>query len=155
MKVAALLQALELIGRTYRNKDGSQPAEAVKKVMQQLQGASHMTLAEWAKAKQQPKAKANKEVAKAQNSEEQLNQALKRLEEAETQAALCDLLAHLSLSAGGWQALQKRATGKAVRSGKAAREAIETYFSDRLLLHERIEGVKRQFEQITPPPERA
>ena len=43
MKIAVFIQALELVGRIYRNKDGSQPAEAVRKIRQQLEGASDMT----------------------------------------------------------------------------------------------------------------
>jgi hypothetical protein len=145
MKVAALIQGLELVGRIYRNKDGSQPAEAVKKVLQQLQGASDMTLAEWAQAKQRPKAKPRKTATKAQSSDARIEAALKSFEEAKTQAAIGDLLGSLKLSAGEWQALQKKLTGKTAKSGRVARETIEMHFSDRLLLHERVEGVKRQF----------
>lgn len=150
MKVAALIQALDLIGRIYRNKDGSQPAEAVTKILRQLDDASDMTLAEWAEAKQstrKPKCAEN-----AKSDENRIDPALRSLEQAKTQAALGGIVGNLALSAGEWRALSKKLTGRSAKSGKAAQELVETYFSDQLLLDERVESVKRQFGRATPPP---
>ncbi len=57
LKIATLIEALALVGQVYRNKDGSQPADAVKKILAQLDCAEEITLAEWAEAKRsKPKA---------------------------------------------------------------------------------------------------
>jgi hypothetical protein len=146
LKVATLIEALHLVGRIYRNKDGSEPADAVKKVLQQLSGAADLTLAEWAEARTRKPTTAAKRPAKPKAAAAvSPEEALSRLERADTQAKLREAVASVTLSAGDWQALAKRLTGRPGKSGKAAREAIETHFSDRLLLDERIEGVKRQF----------
>lgn len=147
-----LVEALNLVGRVYRNKDGSQPADAVKKILQQLDGAGDMTLAEWVEARQNKPEVAAKRKAKPKAEAVTPEQALARLERAETQAALRETIASVTLSTDQWKALAKRVIGRSVRSGPAARDAIETYFSDRLLLDERIEGVKRQFNPATQPP---
>jgi hypothetical protein len=152
MKIAVFIQALELVGRTYRNKDGSQPAEAVRKIRQQLEGASDMTLAEWAEAKQSASKQKFKRPAKAKTDEEQVREALRSLEQAKTQTALSAMIGSLELSAGEWQAVLKKLTGRSAKSGKAAQVLVETYFSDRLLLDERVESVKRQFRGAIPPP---
>jgi hypothetical protein len=145
MKVATLIQALDLVGRIYRNKNGSQPADAVRKILQQLHGAADMTLAEWAEMKKTGLKRDAQRATKARNEEEQISLALTMLERAETQASLRTSVAGLKLSAGEWQALAKRLTGRSAKSGMAAREAVESHFSDRLLLNERIGSVKRQF----------
>lgn len=145
LKVATLIEALHLVGRIYRNKDGSEPADAVKKVLQQLSGAADLTLAEWAEARTRKPATTAKRPAKPKAAAVSPDEVLSRLERADTQARLREAVASVTLSAGDWQALAKRLTGRPGKSGKAAREAIETHFSDRLLLDERIEGVKRQF----------
>lgn len=162
VNVAVLIEALNLVGQVYRNKNGSQPADAVKKILQQLDGAGEMTLAEWAEARQKkPKAEpqknakpkaAAKRKTKLKAEPVTPEQALARLERAETQAALRETIASVTLSADQWKALAKSVIGRSVRPGRPARNAIETYFSDRLLLDERIEGVKRQFNPVTPPP---
>lgn len=153
MRIAALIQALTLIGRTYRNRDGSQPAEAVKKVLQQLDGAPDMTLAEWAAIKRPPSRREAKPASsKVKRSAGQIDEALKILEQARTQAALGAAITGLRLSAGEWQAIAKKLTGRSARSGTAALEVVEAYFSDRILLDERVESVKRQFGEATPPP---
>jgi hypothetical protein len=145
MKVATLIQALDLVGRIYRNKNGSQPADAVRKILQELHGAADMTLAEWAEMKKTGLKRDAQRATKARNEEEQISLALTMLERAETQASLRTSVAGLKLSAGEWQALAKRLTGRSAKSGMAAREAVESHFSDRLLLKERIEAVKGQF----------
>ena len=137
-----------MVGQVYRTKDGTQPAEPLRKVLQQLDGASGMTLAEWVAAKQS----APKPQAKKKAKPVDLDEVLSRLEQAGTQAALNDAVARLSLSAADWKALAKKLTGKAGSSGKAAQEAVQTCLSDRLLLDERVESVKRQFGSVTPPP---
>jgi hypothetical protein len=151
LKVAALVKALHLVGQVYRGKDGK-PAEPVRKVLQQLDGASEMTLAEWVAARQFATSSAPKPRAKKKPEPVDLDEVLSRLEQAGTQAALTDAIAGLSLSAAEWKKLAKKLTGEAGRSGPAAREAVQTRLSDRLLLDERIESVKRQFNGITPPP---
>lgn len=145
MTVAALVQALELVGQVYRNQDGSQQAEAVKKILQQLKGAGELTLAEWAKTKQKKSKTDAKQKAKPKAEPLTPEQALARLKIAETQAALREAMARIKLSADQWKTLAKDVTGRRESSGPTARAAIETHFSDRLLLDERIESVKRQF----------
>jgi hypothetical protein len=152
LRVATLIEALDLVGQVYRNKDGSQPAEAVKKILALLDGAAAMTLAEWAEARRSKPKAAAKSAAKAASGAVNPDEALARLQAASTQAGLRDAVSCLAISAGEWQALAKRLTGRAAKSGKAAREAIETHLSDRLLLDERIESVKRQFKPATQPP---
>ncbi|HEY7645282.1 MAG TPA: hypothetical protein VH858_09640 [Hyphomicrobiales bacterium] len=152
LKVARLIEALVLVGQVYRNKDGSQPAEAVKKVLAELGGAAEMTLAEWAEARRSaPKAAPKRQVRKKPEPAN-LDQALAQMQRAETQAALRDAVARLALGAAEWQALAKQLTGRSAKSGKAARETVETCLSDRLLLDERVESVNRQFNPATPPP---
>ncbi len=140
------------MGRIYRNKDGSQPADPIRKVIAQLDGAEEMTLAEWAEARRsKPKSKPAKP-ARRKPDAANLDQVLARLQHAETQAALGDSIARLALSAAEWKMLAKQLTGRSAKTGKAAREIVETFLSDRLLLDERIESVKRQFRPATPPP---
>ena len=62
------------------------------------------------------------------------------------------MIGSLKLSAGEWQAVLKKLTGRSAKSGKAAQVLVETYFSDCLLLDERVESVKRQFGRAIPPP---
>jgi hypothetical protein len=146
LKVATLIEALNLVGEVYRNKDGSQPAEAVKKIVQQFDGAGEITLAEWVAAKQsKPKPAPPKRAAKPKPGKLTPDEALTRLQRAETHAALRSTVASLTLSAADWQTLAKRLTGRKGPSGPAARDAVETHLSDRLLLDERVESVKRQF----------
>ncbi len=151
IKVATLIEALALVGQVYRNKNGSQPADAVNKILQQLKGAGEMTLTEWVETRQKkPKGAAKKEPQpKAETSPED---AIIKLERAETHAALRETIASTNLSANQWKTLAKSVIGRSAVSGKAAREALETHFSDRLLLDERIEGVKRQFNPAIQPP---
>jgi hypothetical protein len=148
LKVHTLIEALHLVGQVYRSKDGK-PAEPVRKVLQQLDGASEMTLAEWVAAKQAP---APKRQAKKKAEPIDLDEVLAGLELVSTQAALIDAVACLSLSAAEWKSLAKKLTGQAGKSGAAAREAVQTRLSDRLLLDERVESVKQQFANATPPP---
>ena len=161
LKIASLIEALNLVGKVYRNKDGSQPADAVKTILQQLDGAAGMTLGEWIAAQQskpqsaakrsKPKAAA-KQPAKPKPEKLTPEEALNRLQRADTQAALRDTMANVTLAAAEWKALAKRLTGRMESSTKAAQDAVETYLSDRLLLNERIESVKRQFNPATRPP---
>jgi hypothetical protein len=151
LKIATLIEALALVGQVYRNKNGSQPAEPVKKILAQLNGAEDMTLAEWVEARRS-KPKMTSKRSKPKPEPADLDQVLSELQHARTQAALRDIVAGLSLAAAEWKALAKRLTGRSAKSGKAARETVETYLSDRLLLNERVESVKRQFTQITPRP---
>ncbi len=154
MTVTALVQALDLLGQVYRNRDGSQPADAIRKIQRELEGAGDMTLAAWVAARQSaPKARRMKPAGgKAETTPDE---ALSRLESADTQAALREAIAGITLRPDEWKVLGKRIMGLSAKSGKAARAAIETYFSDRLLLNERVESVKRRFRAPTLPPGRA
>lgn len=140
-----------MVGQVYRNKDGSQPAEAVKKLLALLGGAEEMTLAEWAEARRSTPKAAPKRQVKKKPEPANLDQVLAQLQRAETQVALRDAVARLALSAAEWQSLAKQLTGRSAKSGKAARETVETYLSDRLLLDERVESVNRQFNPTIPP----
>ena len=145
LQVRTLIEALVLVGQVYRNKDRSQPAEPIKKILGQLDGSEDMTLAEWVEARQSaPKSKA-KTPAKLKKQDVDLDQVLEELQHAETQAGLRDAVARLSLSAAEWKSLARKLTGRSAKSGMAAREAVETHLSDRLLLDERVESVKRLF----------
>lgn len=140
-----------MVGQVYRNRDGK-PAEPVRKILQQLDGAAEMTLAEWAAARQAAQASAPKRRAKGKAASADLDAVLAELEQVSTQAALDDAIARLSLSASDWKSLAKKLTGQAGKSGPAARQAVQTWLSDRLLLDERVASVKRQFNGVTPPP---
>ena len=144
MKVATLIQALDLVGLIYCSEDGSQPANAVKKVLQQLRGAEDMTLAEWAEARRSQQ-KAAAEKAAASVDEGRVDQALARLEQADTHAALSAAIADLALNTEEWQVFCGKLTGHSATSVEAAREIVEQHFSDGLLLKERVESMKRQF----------
>jgi hypothetical protein len=145
LKVSTLIEALQLVGQVYRSEDGS-TAEAVREVLRQFEGASDLTLAEWAAAKELEKSI----VAPTQwephaEPADHLDDVMARLEQIGSQAALSDAIGSLSLSAPGWRALAKKLTGDAGQSAEAACRAVYTHLSDRLLLEERIEAVKRQF----------
>jgi hypothetical protein len=145
LKVHTLIEALRLVGQVYRNKDGTQPADPLKKVLQQLDGASDMTLAEWVAAKQSAKPSAAKRQAKKKAEPADLDHVLSRLEQIDKQVALSDAIARLSLSAADWKRLAKNLTGAVATTAQAAREAVQTRLSDRLLMDERVDSVKRQF----------
>jgi hypothetical protein len=151
LKVATLIEALRLVGQGYRSKDGSEPAEPVKKILQQLETSSEMTLVEWVRARRSGSISSTKR-AKKKPAPADLDEVLVCLEQAATQAALHQAIASLALTAADWKALAKQLTGRAGSSGAAARIAVQTHLSDRLLLDERIESVKRQFSPLTPPP---
>jgi predicted nucleic acid-binding protein len=152
MKVATLIEALRLVAQVYRSKDGSEPAEAVKKILQQLETGSNMTLAEWVRAKQSVNVSSAKRRATKKPEPANLGKVRERLERAPTQAALHEAVTGLSLTAADWKALARQLTGRAGSSGAAARIAVQTHLSDRLLLDERVESIKRQFNPLTPPP---
>ena len=145
IKVATLIQALDLVGQVYRNKDGSGPADAIRKIQQRLGNSADITLAEWVETKQSKPKSSAKKGKETKVDEEKVGQALARLEEADTHTALSVAIAGLALTAGEWQALSKKLTGRPGRSGKAARELIERQLSDRLLLTDRVGSVKRLF----------
>jgi hypothetical protein len=170
MKVAEFIAALDLVGQVYRNKDGTEPADAIVEIVQQLSGAGDKTLAEWVaqkKARARPRARKTAKPVKAQpkiaaanisqpvraeartpqpkTSEGAIEAVATMLARAATQSALCSAIAATPLKAKEWQSLARKLTGKPGRSGKAARELIETHFSDQLLLRHRCETVRRQF----------
>lgn len=145
MKVAELIAALNLVGHILRNKDGSKPADAVTKILKQLDGKPDATLAEWVESKKPKPKEPNKKpttAAKTKIDAEKIDEALLRLGSAETQDALRILTSAIKLNAAEWQALAKRLTGKAGRSGKLALEIVETHYSNQLLLQDRLESIR-------------
>ena len=76
-----------------------------------------------------------------------IQKAILTLDAANTHSALSIAVSELKLTALEWKTLAKEVTGIAARSGKEARQMIENRYSDRLLLNERIEQVKRSFAQ--------
>jgi hypothetical protein len=152
LKVHTLIEALAIVGQVYRNKDGSQPAEPIRKLLAQLDGAENLTLGEWAQARRSnPKSKPARQ-ARPKPEAGNLDDVLAQLQQAGTHSALRDSIARLALSAAEWKALARQVTGHSAKTGKAARETVETHLSDRLLLDERVESVQRQFRPATPPP---
>jgi hypothetical protein len=144
IKIADLIKALDRVGEVYRDGTGSKPADAVTKVVRRLSGADGMTLAEWVEAnavKARPRAKAS---SRRGTDEKRMEAAKAALAEAETQAALCSAIGEARLSAREWQALARALTGQAGGSGKAARDIVETHFSDQLLLRDRVKSIRRQ-----------
>lgn len=83
--------------------------------------------------------------ARPGQDEERIKDVLEQLQTIRSQVMLHGAIARLALSAGEWKCLARALTGYSVTSVQDARETIETFLSDRLLLEERLEGVKRQF----------
>ena len=145
MKVAELIAALNWIGSILRNKDGSKPADAITKILKQLDGTPDSTLAEWAESKKPKPKEPSKKPARAAKTKidaEKIDAALLRLASAETQDALRIATSGVKLSAVEWQTLAKRLTGKSGRSGKLALEIVETHYSNQLLLQDRLESIR-------------
>jgi hypothetical protein len=145
MKIAELIAALNLVGHILRSKDGAKPADAVTKILKQLDGAPEATLAEWAERKRsKPKGPSKKptKATKANLDSENIDKVLMQLAGAETQHALHIATSSIKLSAAEWQGLARKLTGKSGRSGKAAREQVETYYSNQLLLQDRLESIR-------------
>jgi hypothetical protein len=147
MKISTLIQALDTIGLIYRSDDRRQPAEAVQKLIQQLEGSEEMTLAEWVAVKAPAAALAQPTIA-----QDKIDEAISALEMARTQAALSARTAGLRLTPDEWRVLANQVTGWSPESVEEARELVEMHFSDRLLLEERIAFVRQQFDDPTPPP---
>lgn len=131
-----------MVGTVYCNKDGSKPADAVVKVIQQLKGDSELSLGEWVERAKKPKPSKRKKIS---IDTVKIKDATSRLEEAETHSELRSVIQDLKLSAGEWKALAKAVTGKTGKSGKDARDLTETHFSNLLLMEERVSSVKRLF----------
>lgn len=143
MLVKELIAALKSVGESYRNKDGSKPADAITKIITQLEGFEQCTLEDW---KQRSKNKKNgRKPAGGTIDEAQLVTAQEALSETKSQVELREAIRTLDakLSAQEWKALGRRLIGKSYTSGKTARSAVETHFSDRILMSGRIESVKR------------
>lgn len=104
-----------------------------------------MTLSEWAEIKQKKPIKPSRKSTKANVDEQRVRHAAAQLNAAVTQVQLRAAIGGLTLSAGELQMLAKTLTGKSGRSGKAALEIVETHYSNRLLLQDRVDGVKRLF----------
>jgi hypothetical protein len=84
---------------------------------------------------------------------------ISRLEGIDKQAELSSAVEQLgpTLKAGEWKSVAYEVTGRNFPSGKQARQAVLDRLSDRLLMDERVEGVKRLFgrdEQTAPAPRR-
>lgn len=142
MTIGELIEALRLVGTVYRNKDGSKPADAVVKVIQQLKGDSALSLGEWVEQAKKP-VPAKRKSASIDNTK--IKDAISRLEEATTHSELRSVIQNLQLSAGELKALAKMVTGKTGKSGKDAKDLAETHFSNLLLMEERVSSVKRLF----------
>ena len=146
MTVSDLIKALDLVGQVYRSKDGTEPADAVRKILRQLGAAADVPLDAWVRQKQaEAKPRGHKSVAKPVTVASPLDAAISALERAQTQERLAQVAQGIRLSAGEWRNLARRLTGKPAKSGKAARQLVEAHFSDQLLLQERVESVRRQF----------
>lgn len=145
MTLSALVQALELVRQVYPDRGGSQPGAALKTLLQQLDGAGDMTVAEWVATQRRALNAGAKSTAKAKEEMVTPDAAIATFASARMQASLRDAMASVALSADQWKAVATQVTGRSARSGKVARAMIETHFSDRLLLHERVESVRRQF----------
>jgi hypothetical protein len=130
------------VGTVYRNRDGSKPADAVVKVIQQLTGENELSLDEWVEQARKPKPSKRKS---ASTDTVKIKDAISRLEEAGTHSELRSVIQSLKLSAGEWKALAKTVTGKTGKSGKDAKDLAETHFSNLLLMEERVSSVKRLF----------
>ena len=138
LTVAEFIQALQAIGGVYRSRDGSKPADAVTKVLEYIKDADDLTVAEWVARKRQPEKKASK---KQTTSPDKINAVTAQLAQAQSQGMLKRAIAEVKLSAVEWKALAKEITGKSARTGVAARDAVETHYSNRLLLNERINTI--------------
>jgi hypothetical protein len=145
LTVAELIEALNFVGRVLRNKDGSKPADAITKIIKQLNPESNLTLARWAEGIE---SRSNALAKKAQTppaDQDKVREAMTRLENVRTQGALRAETGNIKLSPAEWRELAKKITGKPAKSGRAALAMVETYFSNRLLLQDRVESVERSF----------
>lgn len=142
MIVRELIEALQLVGTVYRNRDGSKPADAVTKVIQQLKGYDELRLSQWAEHAKKPKP-SKRQAATIDTAK--IDDVLSSLESAETHSELHSEIGRLKLTASEWKALARKATGKSSKSGKDARDLTETHFSNLLLMSERVSSVKRMF----------
>lgn len=138
LTVAEFIQALQAIGGVYRSRDGAKPADAVTKVLEYVKDADGLTIAEWVARKQQPAKKTGK---KQGSNPDRINAVSLQLAQAQSQAMLKRTIAEAKLSAAEWKALAKELTGKSGKSGVVAKDAVETHYSDRLLLNERIRAI--------------
>ncbi|MBX2806033.1 MAG: hypothetical protein KTR19_08680 [Hyphomicrobiales bacterium] len=145
LKVRTLKEALVLVGHAYRTKDNSQPADPVRKILAQLEGSDDMTLAEWVEARKSRAGTRVNTSARPKKPAADLCQVLEDLQRMDGQAELRDAIARLSLGAADWKTLARKLTGRSTKSGAAAREAVETHLSDRLLIEERVSSVKQLF----------
>jgi hypothetical protein len=143
LKVAELIEALNLVGRVIRGKDGSKPLPAITAIIAQLDHAPRETLGEWADA---VRARPNgKKSAKPKPPAETVEVALARLERADTQHRLHEEIGRTKLSAANWKKMSKMLTGKPGGGGDDARDRVETHLSNRLLLDDRVQGARRLF----------
>ncbi|MBJ7534456.1 hypothetical protein JDN40_10105 [Rhodomicrobium vannielii ATCC 17100] len=153
LTVGELIQALTLVGQHYRGKN-DQPADPVKKLLAQLQGYDNLSLSEWANAKTIKKTKKitrkineNKVIKPKSSSvdDADIQQIRKILESEASQEALQNTIKGLEKRFGAetWKAAGRIITGRYAGTGKLAREQLETYFRDAILLQERVESVNR------------
>jgi hypothetical protein len=143
LKVAELIEALNLVGRVIRSKGGSKPLAAITTIVAQLDHAPGETLGEWAVAtRARPKAKKS---AKPKPPAETVEAASARLEGADTQHRLHEEIGRTRLSAADWKKMSKMLTGKSGGGADDARDRVETHLSNRLLLDDRVQGARRLF----------
>lgn len=141
-----------MVGQVSHIRDDFETVNAVTKILELFDNAEEMSLAEWARSRGVEADAATRREPGSEQEEKKLKLVLEQLESIKNQEILHDAIAYLALSAGEWKSLAWMLTGYSVISEQDARQTIETFLSDRLLLDERIEGIKRQFNSTTPPP---
>ncbi|SRR5258708_7229303 len=142
MLVQDFLKALDLIGQVYRNGDGSKPADAIMKLKAQLAGAENLTLSAWASLRTS--------VGNGGNTPapDELDAILKDLEDAadntQTVSAF-EKLDALILRAEEWRKLAKLATGRSIKSGRAAKDELRSHLANKVQLHNRRDSITRLY----------
>jgi hypothetical protein len=138
--------ALDLIGQVYRSNDGRRPADAISKLKAQLAGAENLTVEDWVSGLL---AETGAVIPQPQNPAlEDLQAVLQSLEVAaedrSTEKAFRKLDS-LTLTADSWKKLARLATGRSVRSAKAAKVELRTYLANQVQLHNRRESIAKLF----------
>ncbi len=146
MLVQDFLKALDLIGQVYRNGDGSKPADAIMKLKAQLAGAENLTLSTWASLRTAVGNGGNTPAPLPAPGE--LDAILKDLENAadNTQTGLAfEKLDALILRADEWRKLAKLATGRSIKTGRAAKDELRSHLANKVQLHNRRDSITRLY----------
>ncbi len=144
MQVGDLIRALSLVGKSYRNKADTGPADPIVKIIGRLNGHESLSVIDWVEKQGNLQKRPTKTKKQSELDINERKVIASSLEHAESQHALTFHVNELNekLSAEDWKALARQISGKTQGSGKASREWIETHFSDRLLMKERVRSVK-------------